>query len=304
MGSRKDAFQTTAASRTIYTPQGAAARGLVASIPPIPPSPRRRHLHWAIRQQFRQHSIACLQGTSDAQTLQNLISYVRGIDIYSCSASAKTNIGGACLSDADCGNVAGACQAACRNRTLGLCSNGTAFSSNSMRSTGLYERALQHLHEKCVEDWGTSSIPRPRSKPITSIAPMAPLSAPSPALTTPIAHPALYFVPEEGKRRLCRRQRRDAARLQNRSYQPRPTTQGSFGSVTTPDRSIDGNSDLGHGQGIVGLHSQEQSSLPEVSCSSAAEQLPSLLQRFEPVRNNYDDKTVSNGVIRRRRRRS
>ena len=40
--------------------------------------------------------------------------------------------------------------------------------------------------------WGTSSILRPRFKPITFIAPMALLSAPSPALRTPIALPRAY----------------------------------------------------------------------------------------------------------------
>ena len=72
------------------------------------------------------------------------------------------------------------------------------------------------------------------------------------------------------------------------------------GPIKTPGRNIDGDSDLGHGQGIVGLHSQEQSSLPEVSCSSASKQLPSLLQRFEPIHNDNGFKRgVKDGPDRR-----
>src|SRR5208337_3154080 len=63
---------------------------------------------------------------------------------------------------------------------------------------------------------------------------------------------------------------------------------------------IGGNSDLEHGSGIVGLHSPEQSSLPELSCSSASRQLPSLLQRFEPIHNdNGFERGVKDGPDRR-----
>ena len=96
----------------------------------------------------------------------------------------------------------------------------------------------------------------------------------------------LYYMPEEAKRRLCRRKRRDAARLPNGSYKHR-----WIGFIEIPGGRIDGNSDLEHGSGIVGLHTHEQSSLPEVSCSSS-ERLPSLLQRFEPIHHNDESESA------------
>src|SRR5208283_1144723 len=63
----------------------------------------------------------CLQGASDTATLQNIINYVRGTDLPTC-----------------------------RNRTVGMCSNGTAFSntpcgSNSDCTTAPYTTCTQNV---------------------------------------------------------------------------------------------------------------------------------------------------------------
>ena len=130
-------------------------------------------------------------------------------------------------------------------------------------------------------NWGTSSIPHPRFKWITNIAPTVLLSVPSCALRTPIALPAL----------LLRARRRKASSLSEPTtecsrFQDRNSEQHGIEFVKPPDRGIDGDFDLGHGQGIVGLYSDEQPPVPEMSCRSAAGQLPSLLQRFEPIHND------------------
>jgi hypothetical protein len=92
-------FQATAAGRTIYTP-GSGATGLVsfdssnATLTTPASSPLGNPS--ATPATFD----PCLQGSSGTVTLQNLINYVRGTDL-----------------------------ATCRNRTAGLCSNGTAFNN-------------------------------------------------------------------------------------------------------------------------------------------------------------------------------
>ena len=53
------------------------------------------------------------------------------------------------------------------------------------------------------------------------------------------------------------------------AFQTGVISTAGLNSSQLPGGRIDGNSDLEHGPGIVGLHSHEQSSLPEVSCSSS-----------------------------------
>ncbi|MGA2936672.1 MAG: hypothetical protein ABSF52_06170 [Syntrophobacteraceae bacterium] len=141
-------FQTPAASRTIYTP-GTSATGLVSF------NTSNSTLTTVATSPLGNPSVTpstldpCLTGSSNTATLQNLINYVSGTDIATCSTSATANVGGICSSDAGCGGVAGACQA-CRNRTFGLCSNGTAFNntpcaSNSDCTTSPYTTCTQNV---------------------------------------------------------------------------------------------------------------------------------------------------------------
>jgi type IV pilus assembly protein PilY1 len=96
-------FQTTPASRQIYTP-GSSATGLVgfntanAALTTPGSSPLGTPSNFD----------PCLQGSSDTATLQNLINYVIGTDLPNC-----------------------------RNRTVGLCSNGSPCSSASDCSSGV-----------------------------------------------------------------------------------------------------------------------------------------------------------------------
>ena len=202
---------------------------------------------------------SCLQVSSSNSnwktlTLDNLINYVRGVDITGC----RNRTVGLCSNGTPCSTSADCLSGGCTTNVWKMgdivystpkvqadykyCSNGTSFNSHGVHSE-------LRLHQRLI-----------------------------------------YFVPEDGKRRLCRRKRRDAARFPNRNSDQQ----------CKESNRIDGDSDLDDGQRIVGLHSPKQSSIPEVSCSSTTQHLPSLLQRFEPIHNdNGFERSVKDGPHRR-----
>jgi type IV pilus assembly protein PilY1 len=88
-------FEQTAASRVIYTP-GSGASGLVSFNTSNPTLTSTTSSPLGLPANLT----SCLQGSTNAVTMQNLINYVSGVDLPNC-----------------------------RNRTVGLCSNGTSFSN-------------------------------------------------------------------------------------------------------------------------------------------------------------------------------
>lgn len=144
-------FATPAASRTIYTPgSNANGSGLVSfntsnTTLTTDPSPLGSPGNFS----------ACLTGSSDKSTLQNLISYVMGTDISNtfCSNGATfESPPTACTSNSQC-TTPGYTQClpnSCRNRTVGLCSDGNGNYSTTACNTnndcsGTYDVCTQNV---------------------------------------------------------------------------------------------------------------------------------------------------------------
>ena len=133
MGSRKDCFSSKRpASRVIYTPgnngdgtgrvtfdTGNTALTTPASSPLGNPT--------ATPSTFD----PCLQGLTPTATLQNLINYVRGTDINKYCSNGSTFNSQACTQNSDCTSAPYTlCLSTCRNRTIGLCSDGSGGLTN------------------------------------------------------------------------------------------------------------------------------------------------------------------------------
>ncbi len=73
----------------------------------------------------------CLQGLTPTATLQNLINYVRGTDINKYCSNGSTFNSQACTQNSDCTSAPYTlCLSTCRNRTIGLCSDGSGGLTN------------------------------------------------------------------------------------------------------------------------------------------------------------------------------
>jgi hypothetical protein len=124
-------WQTSDTARTIYTP-GSTDTGLVS----FDDTSGTTSFMTTLSSLLGTPSAfdACLQGSSDTVTRQNLINYVRGVDIANsyCSNGPSFN-SQVCTRDSDCktGSYTTCKALPCKSRTVSFCSNGTPCTKNS-----------------------------------------------------------------------------------------------------------------------------------------------------------------------------
>ncbi len=132
----KQLFKATASSRTIYTNGGNGIHGDANEFAMVPFDSTFASSTIAPLMGNTANFDPCLTGTTATAKYSKLVDYVRGVDTdttlnYCLNGSGVTN-GQTCTTTTGCPspyNVSCAAVTGCRNRTVGLCTNGTDFSN-------------------------------------------------------------------------------------------------------------------------------------------------------------------------------